>query len=233
MSAIKNKNITRIIFDKDFYLVQAILKSKKFIIQRQILKDKLKAIGKPIPDNGFKTPVEYFKWTKQGNVLTHFHSLIDDLIRSFGIKNIKKEIHDAIFYSIFFNLDHAPLRPTHGAGIKLEPGKNRGILKLIIYPWTIDKDVEEDVKKSIKQIKALLKSSYKKNKEWENFNRDYSIYELYQKICKENNNKITYKEIKDNPEYQRILDRYGKISNNEFSQILLRCKSIFDKTSFI
>lgn len=227
------KTLTRPIYDKNFYLAQAIINSKKFAVQKQILKDKLQKMGKPISDNGFSVE-EYFKWTREGNVLTHHHSLVDDLIRSFGITNIDEELHNSIFVNIFFNIKKAPQKPTHGTGIELEPEKGRGILKLIIFPWTIGKDVEEDVKKLVKEIKELLKSTYKKNKEWENFDRDIKIYEIYQKVSQEQKpKKITYKDIKDNDKYQKILDRYGHINNNEFGQILLRCRRTFNKASFI
>lgn len=223
------KNTTRLIYDKNFYLAQAIINSKKFAVQKQIMKDKLQKMGKPIPDNGFSVN-EYFKWTKEGNVLTHHHALIDDLIHSFGLTFINKEVHDSIFYAIFFNKEGAPQKPTHGTGIELQPEKNRGILKLIIFPWTIDKDVEKDTKRLVKQIKKLLKSTYKKNKEWENFDRDLKIYEIFQKLKKQNTKSI-YKTLLNNNDFNKIVNR--NFNEDTIFEIIKRCKKYFGTASFI
>jgi len=59
MAKAKNSNQTRVIYDKNFYLAQTIINSQKYIVQKNILKEKLRKLT-----NGGKRRHVYYHCTR-------------------------------------------------------------------------------------------------------------------------------------------------------------------------
>ncbi len=220
---------TRILFENDFYTLQAVLNSKKFNLLFDKFTQEMKSKGLLFPPDGFKTAKEYHEWSIKAHAKDiYYEGFIDSVIKEF---NLKKEDKDkfqlGLQWYIYFGKKKAPIKFTHGKQIGILNDKQSVKVSLTIYPWTIKEDVFDGLWEKIEaeQQKLVEYKGGKRNREWKTFERDFVIYELYLNI-KKGNSKSIYKRLVEHPEFKKIVEKSeaGKSIDESVGTIITRCK---------
>ncbi|GEM_PF-5244535 len=220
---------TRIIFDKDFYTLQAVLNSNKFELLFAKFKQEMKSKGLPFPSNGFKTVKEYHEWgTKAHAKGIYYEGFIEDAIEEFNVKEESREKFQlGIQWYIYFGRKEAPIQFTSGRLINISNDKQSVKVELMVYPWTVKADAFKGLWNEIEaeQQKLLVYKSEKRNREWETFERDFKIYELFLNLKREDS-KSVYRRLVEDPEFKKIIDefKHGKSIDESMGTIITRCR---------
>ena len=187
---------TRLIFDDDHYIFQAIVTSIKFKKRLDAFNIILRNLNVPIPNNGFPMVKDYHAWKYNLYKVSDFmeDSFIEDVLSEFGVEpksEASEKFKIGLKFYIYFGEKNPPLKSPIGFKYdfnsdKIAPdGKvlDRKIeaLWVRIYPWTTQEEYE-DYWWTVKEKKKLLPKYRGKNKQWEYFKRDLEIYKIYLRI---------------------------------------------------
>lgn len=235
-----NRKTTRIIFDKDYYVLQAIINSDKFKKKLREFYQVFSTAGIPIPETGFPTVKDYHEWLHQASEKSlDYHEMLDDILLDFGVNNNgdnSKAIHQGLVWYMIFGYKISPTKPTYSIGTEISPDKTSALLKLTVFPFTTYEDVENDVKRYITLVKLELnESKIKKNKPWTTFERDFKVYEAFLKakedikngiqVNQEDKSKSPYITVIYYSEYEKIKQEYGyEDLDGRVREIVSRCK---------
>lgn len=220
---------TRILFDSDFYTLQAVLNSKKFNLMIDEFGQEMKSKGIPFPSNGFKTVKEYHEWSAKAHAKDiYYEGFIDNVIKEFSLeKENEDKFQLGLQWYVYFGKKKAPIKFTHGKQIGILNDEQSVKVSLTIYPWTVKEDVFDGLWEKIEteQHKLVEYKDGKRNREWENFERDFKIYELFLSIKKENS-KSVYRRLVEHAEFKKIVKELneGKNIDDSVGTIITRCK---------
>lgn len=229
---------TRILFDQDFYLLQAVLTSKKFkrMFDKFILE--MDSKGLPFPVGGFKTAKEYHEWSNQAHAKDiHHEEFIDSVIKKFNLNiDHKDKFQLGLQWYLYFGQKKAPIRPTHTKQIGISKDKQVVEVSLTIFPWTIKEDVVDGLWKKIEieQEKLVHYKGGKRNREFDTFERDFKIYEHYL-ILEKRKTKSIYKALIDSNEFNQILEIYkaGKSIDESLGPIITKYKLLLGSIDLV
>ncbi len=200
---------TRILFDQDYYLLQAVLNSKKFKSMFDKFVLEMNSKGLTFPLKGFKTAKDYHDWRAKAYAKNEYGSFVGDVIKKFSVNNNREKFKLGLEWFIYFGKKKAPIKPTQGKQISISNDMQVVEVSLTIYPWTIKEDVMDDLWKKI-EIEQKKLGNYKsgnRNRESIVFEREFKIYELYL-ILKKNKTKSIYKTLIESNEFKQILENY-------------------------
>ncbi len=229
---------SRILFDRDYYVLQAVLNSGKFERMFANFRREMKSKGLLFPQKGFKTAKEYHEWgTKAHAKDIYYEGFIDNVIKEFGLKKEAKEKYRiGLQWYVYFGHKKAPIKFTHAKRINISNDKESVEVSLTVYPWTVKEDIMGGLWGRIEaeQQKLLGYRDQKRNREWETFERDFKIYELFLRIKKENS-KSVYRRLVEHPEFGQIVKTYkaGKSIDEAVGTIITRCKRAFDEINLL
>lgn len=227
---------TRVLFNNTYYTLQAILASEKFQTMFDKFRQEMKSKGFPIPEGGFKTAEEYHKWSdKTHKKDIYFESFIEKVIKEFKIENEKEKIQLGLQWFVYFGKKVAPVEPTYKKLASLSSDGNTINVSLTIYPWTIKDDITNDLWNQVEYLqKQLFEKSNLRNREWDTFERDFKIYELYLKL-KGESPKSVYKRLVEDPEFEKIAKKYkaGSSFDETIGTIVSRFGKKIHKISLI
>lgn len=185
----KYKHSSGFVYNKAYYVLIAILSSKKY-------QKHLKQILQKIEETGYIIPVKRVSKSIQ---TYNISSIIDELLTKgvdiaelssnvlsdFGIKdsNINADYYDyleGIINKILYN--QSPSFKLYGfPNYRYDNEKNPTELWIQIYPWTTKK-IYDSYFPFITILKEKLLNSIHKIKPWETFQRDLEIYKLYLRV---------------------------------------------------
>ncbi|OGC59951.1 hypothetical protein A3A70_02915 [candidate division WWE3 bacterium RIFCSPLOWO2_01_FULL_42_11] len=236
---------TRIFFEKSYYVLQGILKSKKFQEKLNKYIAEMEKAGYPIPKNGFPTVAKYNEWAeKVSKANIYQYSFIDVILEDFNVRDNAEQIRKGIVWNVFLGKNTPPLNPTIGYSSKINKEENYIDLSIRFYAWSTKKEVEE-VWGYINGLRAHL-PAYKedtKNKPWEEFERDFTVYELFLKVKedikkgiiknKQDKSRSPYMQINYYPEFADLKKRHGDKLEDQISPIVSRCNKIFKNLNII
>ncbi len=227
---------TRILFSKAYYTLQAILNSKKFEKLFEIFKEEMESKGFGMPVGGFKTATDFHEWRENAYRKSIYpDGFINKMIKEFGVEKDKDKIVLGLQWYVYFGKKIAPIESTHKKLSKVtSDGETIGV-SLTIYPWTVKEDIVDDIWDQVIYLrKKLITKSKERNREWDTFERDFKVYELYLKL-KESSQKSTYKRLVEDPEFEKIAIKYnaGKSFDESIGSIITRCTRQIHKISFL
>lgn len=219
---------TRVLFDKDYYSLQAVINSKKFEGMFAEFKKEMKAKGFPLPEKGFETAKEYHEWSNKAHSKDiYYEGFIEKVIREFKLEKNKSKLQLGLQWYVYFGKKKAPIKPTHAKLITLDDDKQSISVHITVYPWTRKVDLIDDLweRIEIEQQNLVEYKNSKRNREWDTFERDLRIYELFLNT-KKVNSKSVYKRLVEDPEFKKIAEEYdaGVSIEESVGTIITRCK---------
>lgn len=228
---------TRILFSKEYYILQAILNSSKFKVFFDVFRSEVMSKGIVFPEHGFKTAKEYHSWSNRAHLKNiHYEGFADKIIKEFKVSERKNEIRLGIQWHVYYGKKKAPIRPTHSELITIDENKQAINVNIKIYPWTIKDDVFDGLWKKIEseQEQLVNRESGKRNRELDTFERDFKIYELYLNLKKKKKKSI-YKALIDSDEFKQILEIYkpGESIYDSLGPIVTRYKRLLGNIDLI
>jgi hypothetical protein len=219
---------TRIIFDKNFYTLQAILNSKKFKGLSDKFYFKLEKAGVPIPMEGFKTVKELDAWdeiARKKNI--YYPGMIDDILDEFNVVQSKDKIRLGLSWYFYHGKKKAPIQFTYSQLFEIADDKKSLNVSLTIFPWTTKQDVMGDLWERIEMSQKELVDyrGNSRNREWITFERDLKIYELYLNL-KKKKTKTIYLELAVHPKFKKIAKEFkaGESIEESVSPIVSKCR---------
>ncbi len=230
MSIRKN---TRLIFDRDFYILQGIFSTDKYKRVEAQVKKQLVDLGLPIPKTGFTVAKEYMEWyEKVKNKGLNPKDFLKEIASKFGIDIENTALELGLRRKFFFNSAETQTKPL----IRLKEDNDGLWLK--IAPWTKKEDLINFWEKEIKPLQKNLRGYRGKEKPWENFDKDFKVYMLFLRVKQDLQKGIKkHPAIKSNSPYTNIayypeFDAIKKIyhDNNledELRSIVSRCRKVF------
>lgn len=209
---------TPIIFDKDFYTLQAIMLSKKFARLKDNFYKELKDKGCPMPEKGFSSAKEYHAWRDEyKNKLPAYYSMMEDILKEFGVAP-DGEYRNGLSFYFLFKENKPPIKPQYKIGSYIAEDKQSLEVSLTIYPWT-RKESLQDIWEWIEPAQKRLQGYITRNREWEMFERNFKLYELFLQVEKDlekgikvnekEESKSPYVNIVHYPEFEKIKVDYA------------------------
>lgn len=220
---------TRIIFDKDFYILQAVLNSNKFGRLFTKFRQEMELKGLPFPQRGFKTVKEYHEWSIKAHVKDiYYEGFIENAIKEFNVKEEHREKFQlGLQWYVYFGRKEAPIQFTHGKLINISNDNQSVKVELSVYPWTVKKDIIDGLWKEIEaeQQNLVEYKSGKRNREWETFERNFKIYEIYLNLKKQKIRPIIDNLI-ESPKFKKLKSEYKipKTLDERLGSVISRCK---------
>jgi len=229
---------TRIIYDKDFYTIQAIMLSKKFVRLEKQFHNSLKAEGISFPKNGFKTVNEYHAWQDKyaDKLPDSYYGFMENILEEFGIK-AEDKFRQGLSWYFLFGHKKAPIKGSYKIGSEISDDKQTVEVSLTIFPWTKKEDLE-NIWMHIEPLQVLLPGYVKRNREWITFERDFKVYELFIKVVRDlekgkkpdarEKSVSAYVNIQYYPEFETIKKKYKSVNlEDSIISIVSRCRKEF------
>lgn len=227
---------TRVIFDKDFYTLQAVFNSKKFSRLLNDFYEDMSEQGLPYPKDGFKSVKDRNNWSERTRAKgIYYEKIFDDIFKAFGLGKTKEKYTLGLMWYVYFGHKKAPIQFTQGKLVKVAEDKRSLKVTLTIFPWTKKEDLK-DLWSNIsqKQEKLLGYKKGERNREWTTFERDLRIYEIYLKLKRSGARPIIDKVI-ESPEFERVkADFKAPDSIDErVGSIISNCRSVLGKINLL
>ncbi len=235
---------TRTIFEDDYYVLPAILHSKKFKSMLLDFKDFANKAGFPLLETGFKTASDYQDWSR--NLIKKDISsdmFLEGVLNEFSIRYNREQIKIGLKWNVFFNQKDPPIKGISHYIVTADTENEYLDVTIRLSASSTKKELEEVWEEIDKQRKSLKGYKNTKNKPWENFERDFAVYELFLKV-KDNikrdvfknqidKSKSPYVQIYYYPEFEQIKKRYGASVEDNISFIVSRCSKILRNVNLL
>ena len=237
MNKIKNN---RVIYDNDYYILQAIILSEKYSLFINDIKRKLENVGFPIPDGGFKNTKEFLKW--QDEIIKtpyhHYVGFFDELLENFNITQQSLNLnYDKLFQGLKFNFfygkkEFLPKPTIGGPRFNLDDNNKPISIRLSVFANATKEDyinAWEHISMLQRDLKDYKKDQGKKerNTKKRDPKHDIQIYLLYKKVKQNIKNGIINPNIKTNTRNiisKNVIDQMR--GYDEFKKILKESKTI-------
>jgi len=240
-------------FTKEYYTLRAVFSSDKYRRGEKDVLNELDKLGCSVPKKGFETVKEYHRWqTKLPDKNVSLYSMINGLLESFSL-DPESDFYRVAFISRIFFKERIP-RETPVL-VTWNEDKGKPEIRIHIYPHTKKKHLEK-IWPFIERRQKLLFSSKKckdkygvRNREWECFERDLRLYNLYLKVEKkikeghlkerdyfgegvttpshESISKSVYKQMRAYGEFKSIRDEFGEVNEEMLHKVIRKCKGVF------
>jgi len=247
------------IYNRDYYRLEAIFISDKFVKHKKQILQKLEEVDFIVPANRHRNAPQMYELDKLIDELkvkgVDMIRIAINVLSDFRIEseNFKEDDHSyfnyfqAILNKIFFN-QSPQFEPSEFPDYKYDNEESPKELWVRIYPWST-KEVYESYYPFISILKAKLPNTVRKIKRWETFNRDLELYLLY-KVVKENINRGILKQQATTsnpkriskspliqmlyyPEFEAIQKQYGVIEFENLDKTIVQCKKTFGKLNLL
>ena len=229
---------TRIIYDKKYYKLLAALSSQKIQVLLSSYHTRLRELGAPVNTSTgfFKTARDYHAWANSALSKGVFYpGLIEDIINHF-FKKSDDHIKLGFWWYIYFGVKKPPIKTTSTKNIEVADDRSHLKVTLNIYPWTVKEDILTGLWEIIKakQQKLVDHKRGKRNREWNTFERDLKIYELFLRIKKESP-KSVYRRLVEHPEFEKIAktSNSGESIDESIGSIITKCRRHFTDIDLI
>lgn len=210
-------------YNSEYYLMAGIYRTSKFEDYKTNLFANFTARGVPAPSQGFEDIPEFMEWKKElgatGFRLTQAYS------RFFEVFNIKetRERRSSLEKQLFFG---ATVLPSPKVGIRVTPLSDGSTeVSFVFRGLPTDKELLEKLKTYREMVKGDKRFSAK-NKPWENFDRDFELYQLAERLSIEEPKNL-YKAVTGSSEFKSLAEVHGDVNSDTFYKILGKCKEIF------
>lgn len=230
---------TRTIFNDQYFILQAIILSKKFQSKEKKLHKLFASLGIPIPEKGFPTAKKYYKWV---NKLSGYgydsNEMLNNLLEEFGIEPENQELYRVgLIWKVFLKKQKTPIFPVLQC-VKAHKFKNKITLVLELYPY-VTKDDWLGMWTYVKRYFSVTK-----NKEMSSFAKKLEVYELFLKVKQDlakgiikntiDNSHSPYANIAYYPEFLDIEKKYGsKDLEGELRSIISWCNKKIGKLNLL
>lgn len=233
----KNINSPRLIYDNDYYTLLGIFQTSKYELAENSVRKKLSNLGLSIPKDGFPSAKEYNVWLKKAEGMgVDYKYFLREMASAFNL-DIEDSIYRiSLWRKLFFNNNSPQTKPL----IRFK--EDSGGLWLRINPWTKKEDIVNFWDKEIKPILETLLEYRGKEKPWVTFDRDFKLYLLYLRACRDikagikinktEKSKSPYFNMPNYPEFE-LLTKGLKDPEDQIRSIIPRCQKVFKDIQLI